>query len=322
MQLAPQPHTFFDVLDRPVVDVQRETNGVNGAQAHDRVCLGIAAHAVAALREEIDTFPKPGLVSHIDSGSHTDMDAALFYRSAAALQPYFFELAMAGARDDDMAVLRKIGLRAERAMSVATGGVNTHRGAIFGMGLLCAAAGRRLRSSSAGASDSGSAHVHHVKRSGHLKSLGDIVAARWGPAITAGPRSINSNGAVVMQRYGVGGAREEAGSGFPAVFKVGLPALRDAPSVAPEDGEAARVHACFALIATLDDTNLLHRGGLLGLRFAQDQARRFLADGSIAQPDWRNRAYTIHQSFVRRNLSPGGAADVLAMSLFVRRWTA
>ncbi|MGI0503638.1 triphosphoribosyl-dephospho-CoA synthase, partial [Burkholderia sp. ZZQ-2] len=101
----------------------------------------IAELAERSLVLEIETYPKPGLVSHVDTGSHTDMDAATFARSAAVLRPYFAELADAGARDADMAVLRKIGLRAEHAMLAATGGVNTHRGAIFGLGLLCAAAG-------------------------------------------------------------------------------------------------------------------------------------------------------------------------------------
>ncbi|WP_284211936.1 triphosphoribosyl-dephospho-CoA synthase, partial [Methylobacterium brachythecii] len=96
----------------------------------------IARCAVEALRLELDTYPKPGLVSLVDSGSHDDMDAATFKASAAALEPYFCELAEAGARGLGMDGLRRIGLAAEAAMLAATGGVNTHRGAIFGLGLL------------------------------------------------------------------------------------------------------------------------------------------------------------------------------------------
>src|SRR5579859_3019299 len=99
--------------------------------------------AALCLNLEVKTFPKPGLVSHIDSGAHSDMDAELLHRSADTLRPFFRDLALAGAAGAGMDRLRAIGIAAERAMLAATGGVNTHRGAIFGMGLLCAAAGYR-----------------------------------------------------------------------------------------------------------------------------------------------------------------------------------
>ncbi|EIP87358.1 ATP:dephospho-CoA triphosphoribosyl transferase [Burkholderia humptydooensis MSMB43] len=267
----------------------------------------IAAEATRCLRLEIDTWPKPGLVSHVDAGSHDDMTADTFYRSAAALAPFFAELADAGAHDADMPTLRKIGLRAERAMLAATGGVNTHRGAIFGLGLLCAGAGLRAspeRERYAPAPHAGA-------------TLGALVAARWGGEIVGGPRLADSHGERAGRRYGAGGARAEAAAGFARVYAVGVPALRDGARLAPDDAEAARVHACFALIAALDDTNLLHRGGRDGLDFAQRTAREFLATGGVGALDWRARAAAAHRAFVARRLSPGGAADLLAMSLFV-----
>ncbi|VWC94784.1 triphosphoribosyl-dephospho-CoA synthase [Burkholderia lata] len=250
---------------------------------------------------EIGTYPKPGLVSHVDTGSHSDMNAATFARSAAVLRPYFAELADAGARDADMAVLRKIGLRAEHAMLAATGGVNTHRGAIFGLGLLCAAAGRRAIP-------------------GDLPdgmTLGAFVSRRWGADILGGPRLPDSHGERASRRYGVGGARREAADGFTTVYAVGLPALRRAQRDLPGDPEAARVDACFALVAALDDTNLLHRGGQDGLDFARSTARAFVARGGVRARGWRLRAVAAHRAFVARRLSPGGAADLLAMSVFV-----
>ncbi|MBR8314931.1 triphosphoribosyl-dephospho-CoA synthase MdcB [Burkholderia dolosa] len=261
----------------------------------------IAALAEHSLVLEIDTYPKPGLVSHVDTGSHSDMDAATFARSAAVLRPYFAELAEAGARDADMAVLRKIGLRAEHAMLAATGGVNTHRGAIFGLGLLCAAAGARAAAGAAA----------------HATTLGEFVAHRWGADILGGPRLPDSHGERAGRRYSVGGARREAAGGFATVYRVGLPALRRAMRDVPHDAEAARVDACFALIAALDDTNLLHRGGRAGLDFARAVARAFVARGGVRARDWRLRAVAVHRAFVARRLSPGGAADLLAMSVFV-----
>jgi triphosphoribosyl-dephospho-CoA synthase len=249
---------------------------------------------------EVQTWPKPGLVSHMDNGSHTDMDAVTFHRSAEVLRPFFSELAQAGAQDAAMNALRKIGLRAERAMLEATAGINTHRGAIFGLGLLCAAAGWRK----AHPGDSTS-------------SLGDIVARRWGDDILGGPRLTTSHGETAHRRYGAGGARQEAADGFPSIYRVGLRALEAAHDITSGDAEAARVQACFALIAAVEDTNLLHRGGIAGLRFAQRATHAFLRRGGVGQVAWRRDAEAIHRAFVERRLSPGGAADLLAMSLFV-----
>jgi len=266
----------------------------------------VATWAERSLMLEIETWPKPGLVSHVDTGSHTDMDADTFRRSAIALRPYFAALVAAGMRNASMTVLRKIGLRAERAMLSATGGVNTHRGAIFGVGLLCAAAGLR----EAGLVDA-------------RGTLGAVVRRRWGREILAGPRLPDSHGEMAGTRYGAGGARQEAAQGFPSVYEIGLPALRDAQSLAPGHDEAARVQACFTLIATVEDTNLLHRGGAEGLRFARQAAQAFLDNGGVGDPAWEQCAGRIHQAFVRRRLSPGGSADLLAMSVFameLERW--
>lgn len=260
----------------------------------------VAALAEQSLQLEIYTWPKPGLVSHVDTGSHTDMDADTFLRSGSAIRPFFAELVEAGMRNRDMPELRGIGLRAEMAMLRATGGINTHRGAIFGMGLLCAAAGWRL----AGHADAG-------------MSLGDVVSHRWGRGILDGPCLLSSHGQAAARHFGAGGARQEAVLGFPSVYRAGVPDLHNAFALASGDTEAARVQASFALIAVLEDTNLLHRGGLAGLRFAQQSAQSFLDRGGIGQPDWRRVAEATHRAFVERRLSPGGAADLLAMSLFV-----
>jgi len=258
------------------------------------------ALASECLHLEIDTYPKPGLVSLVDNGSHRDMDAALLQGSADLLEPYFAELAAAGAAGAEMGRLRVIGIEAERAMLAATGGVNTYRGAIFGLGLLCAAAGFR-----------------DACGSGH--SLGRIVANLWGEAIVSGPVPLHSHGAVAGRRFGAGGARQQAAAGFPLLYRVGLPALRHGFDLAPGDAEAARVQCCLALIAELDDTNLLHRGGEAGLAYARAAAASFIGRGGIAVPGWREEAVALHAAFVERNLSPGGAADMLAMTLFLHR---
>lgn len=256
----------------------------------------IAARAVRALACELDTWPKPGLVSGRDAGSHADMDGATFARAIAAFGPFFRAFAAAG--DAPFETLRAIGIAAERAMLHATGGVNTHRGAIFGLGLLAAAAGHP---------DAGAG-----------VPLGAIVAARWGRAILAAPRDMASHGSRVARLHGVEGARGEAACGFPSVYAIGLPALRAARR-AGADPNAARVEACFALIAGIADTNLLHRGGAAGAADAKRLARAFLAAGGVRRAGWEAAAAAVHARFVAAGLSPGGAADLLAMTLFVDR---
>ena len=262
----------------------------------------IAARAKTALLAELETWPKPGLVSHVDAGSHRDMDAKTFRASAAAIAPFYGVLARAGADGAPMDRLRAIGRAAEGAMMAATAGVNTHRGAIFGLGLLCAATGAALREAAMPVS---------------AKTLAGIVRRRWAPSILDGPIPLDSHGSAALLRFGAGGAREQAATGFPHAVDVGLPALRLGRTLAPGDGEAARVQAFFALLACLPDTNLLHRGGSAGLLHAQASAATFLADGGVGQRGWRRRAVSVHADFVARNLSPGGCADLLAMTLFL-----
>jgi triphosphoribosyl-dephospho-CoA synthase len=266
---------------------------------HDRADLRIAALAHHALIDELETWPKPGLVSPVDSGSHRDMDARTLTRSAGAIAPFFADLVRAGAAWAPLPELRRIGLLAEAAMLAATGGVNAHRGAIFSLGLIVAAAGR-----------AGDAAMSAEDRAEHVGAL-------WGAEIARVPVSPVSHGGKAARRYGVGGAAAEAAAGFPAVRALGLPALRRGRRLAPDDAQAARVECLFALMADLDDTNVLHRGGAEGLRFAQRSARDFLDAGGVGAGDWRDRALALHRAFVADRLSPGGSADLLAVTLFL-----
>lgn len=190
-------------------------------------------------------------------------------------------------------------------MLQATGGVNTHRGAIFNLGLLSAAAGQ----------------IHS-----ETKVLDPIevclrVRRNWGSDILAAGQANSlrkSHGAEVVQRYGVGGARAEASSGFSTIVVISLPVYRDV-MCRLGDEEKALMQTLFTLISHLQDTNLLYRGGLSGLRFAQQEARRFLDAGGVFQEDWLRQVKTIHARFVARNLSPGGSADLLATTMFVSK---
>ena len=181
----------------------------------------------------------------------------------------------------------------------ATGDVNAHRGAIFSLGLICAAVGRIGRWPASAAICA--------------KAVGTL----WGADIARVPASPSSHGGRAARRFGVGGASAEAAAGFPTVRKIGLPALRQARARSPDNPEAARVDCFFARLAVPDDPTLLHRGGTDGLTAARAAAAAFVAAGGVAVPGWRERAVDIHDAFVAARLSPGGCADLLATTLLL-----
>jgi triphosphoribosyl-dephospho-CoA synthase len=268
---------------------------------HD-VTVMVEEAARWALLAEITLYPKPGLVSPVDSGAHQDMDLGTFHRSIESLRGYFGTIAEAGERGAPFSRLRDLGLQAEQTMLRATNGINTHRGAIFSLGLLAAGAGWNQ------------AHGLPIEGS----SLVQTVVRLWGPDLeTYQPAFPASHGSLVVARYGARGARSEAAAGFPTLIEVALPALRGAESRGADPG-AAGIQGLFAVMAVLEDTNLLHRGGVDGLVHVQQAARTFLEEGGVSHPNWRDRAVGLHRDFVHRNLSPGGSADVLAAALFLR----
>jgi triphosphoribosyl-dephospho-CoA synthase len=262
----------------------------------------VARLAIRSLWQELALYPKPGLVSLVDCGAHRDMDAATFVRSLFALRRYFAEVAVAGAAGAPLVRLRDAGMRAERAMLAATCGVNTHRGAIFVLGLIAAAAARAM---AWGEFPSDAA-------------LRRIVAREWSAALaeTKASRNPASHGELVAARFGADGARGEAARAFPSVFAVALPALRIAKRKGC-DPVRSRRFAFFALLGSVADTNVLYRGGREGLAFVHAQARTFMAAGMTNPVDELRRAEAAHREFVARRLSPGGCADLLAAALFV-----
>jgi len=261
--------------------------------ALDRVCC-------AALKHEADAWPKPGLVTPVDSGSHRDMNYASFVDSIAALRGYFADIAEAGARAADYPALQGIAIAAETRMLAATRGANTHRGAIFNLGLIAAAAAWR-----------------NARSENSAMNCGELVARLWGPAILASRSAAPvSHGQQVWQRFAVGGARDQAAAGFPAVYRIGLPVLRRLMATGVDE-ERALIGTLMALMAELPDTNLLWRGGEAGLRDVQRAARHFNQDGGVEHADWRARLQAMHAWMVARNLSPGGSADLVAATWLV-----
>ena len=253
------------------------------ALLEDFAAQRLAELAVQALLEEVDQTPKPGLVDRNNRGAHQDMDRDLFHRSARSLLPYFRRAVTLGLeRADCMGPLQAAGLAAERVMLAETGGVNTHRGAVYAFGLILAAMGSRLARG------------------------GDVFAGAAALAESGLPPAAGSHGQRARQRYGAPGARGEALAGFPharhAWAALARPGGRDA--------------ALLTLLAEVEDTNLLHRGGPEGLALVQSRARSILAG---SPPAYGEGLLDLDRACIARNLSPGGSADLLALALFLGR---
>jgi triphosphoribosyl-dephospho-CoA synthase len=262
----------------------------------------LADLAVEALIAEALLTPKPALVDLRGSGAHRDLDLNRLLRSARSLHGTFLQMAaFAAGREPDRTLrerLARIGRAGECDMLAATGGANAHRGAIWVVGLLVAA-----RAMSGGAAD--------ARAVAALAARIAVVPDRFAP-----PQ--DSHGAHACRRYGVVGARGEACAGFPHVVDVGLPALWAARAKGVEE-TCARLDALMAIMASLDDTCLLHRGGLPALDAAQRGAHTVLAAGGSSSAAGRYALLRLDADLLARNASPGGCADLLAACLFLDR---
>jgi len=253
------------------------------------------------------------------------MDYLTFMSSAAAIGPWFVEFAKLGRLHkgkpaDLLPALREMGKAAERDMFEATGGVNTHKGLIFSMGLLCAAAGRLAAAGRTPDPASCAAGASAIVRGISAGDFGSLEAARSvdqdAPAANKATRSARTTGERLYLAYGVRGIRGEAEDGFPSVLGHALPKLR-ADLSAGLAWNDAMIDALLVLCAVVEDTNVLGRTGLDGLAFLRAEAARALGLGGMATHDGRAAIQVMDISLTERNMSPGGCADLLAVAVFL-----
>ena len=274
-------------------------DAVKGAQDGLLKCFAaeyLGRLAARALTVEVEATPKPGLVDAANNGAHNDMDISTFRASIAALEPYFTKFALSGLKHGQtgglMPELVQTGIEAECAMLSATGGVNTHRGAIYSLGLLLAAAGIRFAS----ACD---------------LSITELAAQLASLDIKTRPDAADTHGAAVRRNYGVTGVRGEAASGF----RLALTAAELFSGYSSRmDEHAAAVLTLPHIMAGLTDTNLLHRGGEEGLSYVK------AGSAAICALDERDRPGALKRmdgECIKRNLSPGGSADMLGLAIFL-----
>ena len=265
----------------------------------------IAHLATRALRTELNTTPKPGLVDSRDNGSHTDMDHAIMMRGIRALHPFFVRLALLGYATQlpPHGEVEGVGLEAERAMLAATGGVNTHKGALFALGLAIIATAH----AAAHAADHAATHTtatSHNPTAFLSATIAALAADFPDTQGTHGSRAKVVASPVMTLKSALDNARE----GYARLFADWLPfyaARRRAnDTFAPH-------RTLLRIMAELDDTNIVHRSSVDTMTQVKRQARQLLNDFSEAGLEAMNR------SFIMRNLSPGGSADMLSMVVFL-----
>jgi triphosphoribosyl-dephospho-CoA synthase len=254
----------------------------------------IRKNAIDSLHAELELYPKAGLVSFVDSGAHKDMTCDTFLKSIASLENYFYEIALAAMQSCHFQKLKLLAIEAENKMLKATGGINTHRGTIFSLGLLSAASAWRLS--------------HNLNLD--TKTIIKTMITLWGQDIAQLSQvTTNSHGDRVRQTYGARGACEEALLGFPILEKCQIP--NNISSF------KEKIQCFYSILAQLDDTNLLHRGGREGLNYMQTEAQKFLNRGGVSQNDWFEQTEIFHKQACLKGLSPGGAADMFAAVIFI-----
>lgn len=287
----------------PVEEIQEKTQTILRDFFAEKDRKFLAAQGARALLYEVCTTPKPGLVDRHNNGSHKDMDVFTFLDSTAALLPYLERAAAIGQEtahrmpEETFERLREAGLGAERTMLRATGGVNTHKGAIFSLGILCAAMGRLPRSfwrSSDRLLKECAAMAHGLVE----QDFGGLTEEN---ACTVGQK--------LYLRHGITGIRGQVEAGFPAVSQAGLPTLKKGLSAGLSLNDAGCA-ALLALMTAATDTNLIARSSLETQKQTVSRIRGLLEGQPFPDGETLRR---LDREFTEDHLSPGGSADLLAI---------
>lgn len=266
--------------------------------------------ASMALQAELDTTPKPGLVDRNDNGAHCDMDHALMQRSIKALHPYFVRLAKLGFTDKQPChdEIVNIGIEAEREMFKATGGVNTHKGALFSIGLAAVALAGEAFSRITQAERCGTMAYNDVN-SKQIQSLSNSIAS----LARLFPDTNGTHGSKAKANNILKGALDNAREGYTQLFKAWLPFYIDCIA----EGDNYALHkTLLRIMCDLDDTNIVYRTSMETMKEVKTEAKQML-DTSRNIVNFEAALQAMNTDYIHRNISPGGSADMLSLVVFL-----
>lgn len=270
----------------------------------------IGCLVLEAMLLEANCAPAPGLVDRFNSGAHNDMDIYTFIKSSVALSPYMHNFVYMGymhkgALDTLLAFIRPLGIEAEAAMFKATKGVNTQKGLIFLMGILCAAAGYVYRKYNIIKSTLVFDAVKIMCQGLVAKELGNLLHDR---KLTSGER--------LYHQYGIRGIRGELEDGLPIIQDIALPAYKKAISLGATD-DALLIYTLLSIMTATEDTTIINRHDQDTLIMVQKSAKKLLSNDDILQLDGFDAVKDLDRQFIEQWISPGGSADLLAATHFL-----
>lgn len=244
--------------------------------------------AVQSIKAELDTTPKPGLVDKADNGAHSDMDYNLMLKSIYSLHSYFTKLSCLAYNEDVINIdkIKTIGIEAEKQMLFTTNGVNTYKGALFSMGLVLYAASYLCQQ-------------RDKVQEQQLQKTIKLLSSKFS-------QPDDTHGKKVIEKHNIKGALNSAIDGYPLLFDEWLPFF-----IKHKNEEHSLIKLLLFIMTNLDDTNIYYRKGEEVVAHVKQQAQEILDDFSI------DRVEKLNKEFVKENISPGGAADMLSLTLFI-----
>lgn len=271
----------------------------------------IGRFGVQSLLYEVAVTPKPGLVDRRNAGAHKDMDCFTFLASASALAPYFTQFAQAGAEYSMQKpkvlfrAIRPIGISAEKCMFEATAGVNTHKGAIFSLGLACSAAG---------VLSANDMELTPENVAGYVSQMTEGICAEEYQGIET--KKNLTKGEQIYLSYGLTGVRGEAEQGFKSVLRYSYPVLEGCLLRGITVNESM-LQAYLHLVGNVDDTNVLGRHDMEVSAYVKAKTKKLLEAGGALKSENMALLEAMDDDFIAKNISPGGCADLLALTMFL-----
>lgn len=277
----------------------------------EQIAVKISSFAQKAMLEEVLTTPKPGLVDLYSNGAHKDMTVLTFFRSAFAITPYLEEMARVGALAEELNEntfykIRQIGVQAEKAMFTATEGINTHKGMIFSLGILSTVAAYCMRHQYPFTEKTWPILEKEFVRQTLLDEMKRLQTKE----------STSSNGERLYQQEGINGIRGEALSAYQSIRLYALPVMQQGIRE-KKSYNRIKLQTLFSLMCHVEDSNVVARNDVETLQKVQNQAKMFLEAGGAYQEDAMEQLIKMDMQFTKDNISSGGCADLLAVTIFL-----
>ncbi len=281
--------------------------------------LNITNLALESILYEVLLSPKPGLVDAMDAGSHKDMDIFTFIKSAISLKPgfdAFYELGLhhGGTWVELMEKARIVGMKVEEEMFQATFKINTHKGVVFSMGILLAAIGYDEKKGNLLSSNK---HFYTIEDTDrillHTKEMTKGIVSQDFKNLEE--KETLTHGERLYLKYGFKGIRGEAENGYPMLRDLALPKLRAIHNELSLEDQLLEV--LLTIMSKSEDSNIVARGGIDALHYVQSSSQLFLSKGGMKNPEAHRKLMEMNEEFKKRNISPGGSADLLSLAIFL-----